>query len=397
MTLVEMDAWSTTLPVQLSHSQAGEIASLDLVDVRAHGSGDRWTLAASSRIGVAVGNGWELRVRPRLSVPKLFFLLAYAADPKGWRDQIAEFEPAPDLLDAVANGFSWHALVALKRGLLRGYVNIDERLTTIRGRVRFGDQIARSASLPVPVEVSYSDYTEDVLENQMLRTATLVLLGLRRVPIRARKRLLKLRGLLDAVGLVERPREARMPLLTRLNDRYGNSLRLAELILHASSIDAAKGRLAVSAFIFDMNKVFEDFVTIALQEALRSYGGVVKAQWEGWLDRERHLEIRPDITWWEGTNCLAVADAKYKELRFKSMPNGDVYQMLAYCTALNVEHGFLVYAKDAGQHPQNHAVLNSPSMIEVRTLDVETEPEQLLAQVQVLAAEIVASVSSKAA
>lgn len=383
-----MDAWSQVGDVALSHDQAAELAALDLVDVVAQPHGEAWVLVANSRIGVASGSGWELRVKPRLAVPKLFFLLAYAADPKGWKDESAGFAFEADLLDAVASGFSWQALRALERGVLRGYVQIDERLTTIRGRIRFGDQIARSASLPLPVEISYDDYTEDILENRMLKTATLALLRLPRVPALARKRLLKLRGLLDSVSLVDRPREVATPALTRLNERYSAALRLAELILHASSIDTAKGTLEATAFIFDMNKVFEDFVTIALREAMQPYGGTVREQWTGVLDLQRELAIRPDITWWSGTTCLAVADAKYKALQVKGMPNSDAYQMLAYCTALGLPRGFLVYAKDSGERPRSHNVLNSACVIEVRMLDVEVEPFGLLKQVEMLASEI---------
>jgi 5-methylcytosine-specific restriction enzyme subunit McrC len=387
MNVIEMEAWSKR-STELSHDQAAELASLDLVQVVAQAYGDPWLLVADSRIGVATGGGWELRVKPRLAIPKLFFLLAYAADPDGWKDESAEFAFDPDLLDAVASGFSWHALNALERGVLHGYVRIEERLPTIRGRVRFAEQIARSASLPLPVEVSYDDYIADIIENQMLKTATVALLRLPRLPALARKRLLKLRGLLDDVSLVDRPREVTMPTLTRLNERYGPSLRLAELILHASSIDAPKGPLVATAFVFDMNKVFEDFVSVALDESMQRFGGEVRPQWSGWLDVEERIGIRPDITWWTDERCLAVADAKYKALELKSMPNADAYQMLAYCTSLGLPRGFLVYAKDSGEETRSHAVRNSDCVIEVRTLDVEAEPESLLGQVNALADEI---------
>jgi 5-methylcytosine-specific restriction enzyme subunit McrC len=388
--VIEMEAWSQC-PAALSHDQAAELSGLDLVDVIAQPHGDYWLLVSGSRIGVASGSGWELRVRPRLTVPKLFFLLAYAADPDGWKDESADFAFEPDLLDAVASGFSWHALTALERGILRGYVHLDERLAAIRGRVRFGDQVARSAGLPLPVEVSYDDYIEDIIENGILKSATLALLRLPRLPVLARKRLLKLRGLLDDVSVVDRPREVSMPALTRLNERYGPALHLAELILRASSIDAPKGPLAASAFVFDMNKVFEDFVSVALRESMQPFGGEVRSQWSGWLDKQRRLGIRPDITWWAGDACLAVADAKYKALELRGMPNADAYQMLAYCIALGLPRGYLVYAKDSGEEARIHQVRNSDCTINVRMLDVGLEPEPLLAQVEMLAAEIATS------
>jgi len=392
--LIEMPAWSRT-DVELEHDQAAEVVRLGLVDVVARGREHEWTFVADSRIGVAFGSGWELRVRPRLAIPKLFFLLAYASDPKAWRDQSADFADEPDLLDAVASGFSWHALRAIECGLLRGYLQTDERLPTIRGRIRFGDQIARSASLPLPIEVSYDDYTEDILENRMLKTATVALLRLPRVPGLARKRLLKLRGLLDSVSLVDRPREVEAPQLTRLNERYGAAVRLAELILHSASVDASKGPISASAFVFDMNRVFEDFVTVALREAMGPLGGIVRSQWRGFLDEENRLGIRPDVTWWSGTSCLAVADAKYKALAPTKMPNADAYQMLAYCSVLRLRYGFLVYAKDSGERPRSHRVANSDCVIEVRTLDVEAGPNRLLQQVQTLAEEIAASASRR--
>jgi 5-methylcytosine-specific restriction enzyme subunit McrC len=385
---IEIEAWSQ-VDVELPHAQAAELASFGLVEVVAKGREDAWTLVAHSRIGVAFGIGWEVRVRPRLAVPQLFFLLGYASDPKGWKDQAAPFATDPDdLLGAIAAGFSAHSLTALERGLLRGYLRIDERMQTIRGRVRFGDQIARNATLPLPIEVTYDEYTEDVLENRMLKTATLALLRLPRVPALARKRLLKLRGLLDTISLVERPREVVMPKLTRLNERYGPALRLAELILHVASIDVARGSVSAAAFVFDMNKVFEDFVSVALREAMGSYGGIVRQQWSGWLDIQRLLGIRPDVTWWEGSRCLGVADAKYKALATKGMPNADAYQMLAYCTVLKVPRGFLVYAKDEGEDVRSHSVRNGNCVIDVRTLDVEAEPDTVLKQVEELAAEI---------
>ena len=385
MKLLEMPAWSRST-AELSHDEAAQLAELDLVDVLATTREGTWQLVSKSRIGVASGPGWELRVSPRLAIPKLFFLLAYALDPDGWRDQSADFMAEPDLLDAIASGFSWHALRAIEQGVLRGYVQIDERLTTIRGRIRFGDQIARNASLPFPVELSYSDYTEDIIENQIIKSATLSLLRLSRLPALARRRLMKLRAVLDDVSALARPREVVIPLMTRFNQRYGPALRLAALILRAASIDAPKGALAATAFVFDMNKVFEDFVTTALRESMVRFGGELRPQWR--LDVERHLEIIPDLTWWIQGRCAAVADAKYKALAPSGMPNADAYQMLAYCTALTLDCGYLVYAKDAGEQARTHRVQNSTVAVEVRTLDVEAAPDAVLSQVGVLAEEI---------
>lgn len=386
MKLLELPAWSQ-LVCELTHEEAAAIGEAGLVEVRAEPSPGRWRLVGDARVGVAVGASWEVRVRPRLAVPQLLFLLGYAIDPKGWRDQRADFEAAEDLFDAVANGFARHAFLLLERGLLRGYVEVEDRLPSLRGRVRFADQIARSA-LPLPIEVSYDDFTVDVAENRLLKTAAQALLRLPRVPDLARLRLLKLRALLEEVSLEPRPREAVLPEFTRLNEHYRPALLLARLILRSSSIAGARGPIAAVSFVFDMNRVFEDFISVALREALAPRGGEVLLQRPARLDRDDRIEIRPDVTWLRAGRVLAAIDAKHKTIAAGGIPNEDAYQMLAYCTALGLERGYLVYAKDAGYGPGEVAVRNSTCRILVRTLDLEAEPDALLDQVIELAAEV---------
>lgn len=388
---IELKAWSKRT-VHLPAELAAEIKRSGLVDVRLLAAPDEWELASESKVGVVVADDWELRVHPKLEIPKLLFLLAYAHSPDGWRD-LAGFGEERQLLDAVANGFAAQCAKAFERGLLRGYVPIEERRTDLRGRVRFGDQIARAGGLPLPIEVSYDDYTEDIAENRLLLTATEVLLRLPRIGARARPQLLAVRSELEAVTILRDRREFVSPRITRLNKRYEPALILAELILRHASVIATQGEVVSASFVFDLNTIFEDFVSTALRQALRTYGGEVKFQHRDRLDAEEKtaLPIKPDITWWSRGRCLAVVDAKHKSIANQTMPNADAYQMLAYCTALQQRRGFLVYAKDSGERERRHVIRNSPYTLDVRVLDVEKEPDALLAQVDELAAALAAS------
>lgn len=390
MKALELKAWSGT-SAELSHAEAAAIRESGLVDVLAEAEPGRWQLRSDARVGIAIGHGWEVRVHPHLDVPQLFFLLSYALDPRGWLDHRADFTAHPDLFDAVAAGFSYHALRAVEQGALRGYVHVEDALPTVRGRIRFGDQIARSADLPIPVEVSYDDYTADVVENRILKSAALALLGLPRAPGLARRRLLKLRALLDEVSPLARPNEVRVPPFTRLNERYRPALRLAELVLRASSLRGSRGQIASIAFTFDMNRVFEDFLSVALRESLCVHGGEVRLQARARLDEAGTVSFRPDIAWWAGGRPKAVVDAKYKSLDPSGMRIEDAYQMLAYCTALGLDRGYLVYAAGGATRERTVAIRNSTCHICVRAVDVEREPEQILGQVSELVDEIVAA------
>jgi 5-methylcytosine-specific restriction enzyme subunit McrC len=180
--------------------------------------------------------------------------------------------------------------------------------------------------------------------------------------------------------------------LTRLNRRYRSSLQLASLILRHASISAERGETDSVAFVFDLNKVFENFLAVALTAALRRHGGVVRLQDVGrHLDAERKLPLRPDVTWWRQGRCQAVVDAKYKRLTSDRFPNADAYQMLAYCVGYGLPEGTLVYARDEKETARDHSLRDGRTTIRVRSIDVEVEPEALLGQVQALAAELAAS------
>lgn len=358
----------------------------------------RWRLETDSRVGVLVGEGWTLRIRPRLAIPKLNFMLIYSLRPDGWRDQIAQFGESDDVVEALASGFATHAERALEQGLLRGYVAIEETRTTLRGRIRFGDQLTRSRGLPLPLEVSYDDFTADIAENRLLRTAAEALLVLRRVPARARGQLLRVRALLDEVSVLPDRRAPELPAITRLNARYESALRLAHLILRHRSFAQESGKLAVTSFLFDMNEIFESFVYIALRESLRSAGGTVERQVPGALDEAERPRLRflADIVWRRGGQVRAVIDSKYKSLYAGgSMPNADAYQMLAYCIGYGLDRGFLVYARDTQQRPRSHVIKRHGYVIDVRAVDVEEQPEQVLAQIDEIAAAIVESAAAE--
>lgn len=385
---IDLTAWSEqveSLPAEV----ATALTQSGLVDVRVAEPPTSWRVVTDSRVGVLSVAGWDVRVKPKLAIPRLMFMLGYAADPRGWRELGPLFDVEDDLFSAVAHGFALQAERALSPAPLRGYVIVDERELTLRGRLRIGDQLARQPGLPIPLELTYDDHIADVPENRLIRGAAELLLRIPQIPKRVRLRLLRVRAVLEEVEPARPSRSVRAPEITRLNARYAGALALAELILRGTSLTTSRGKVASTAFVFDMNKVFEDFLSVALRAALERHGGRVRFQHSGrHLDEAARLTLKPDITWWHGVACRAVIDAKYKALAVSGVPNADAYQMLAYCIAFGLECGHLVYAKDAGQEPLDHVVSGADVRILVRAIDVEREPADVLAEVDALAAAI---------
>lgn len=179
---------------------------------------------------------------------------------------------------------------------------------------------------------------------------------------------------------------------TRLNERYATALSLAELICSNASFTHRTGAQRATGFLVDMAKVFEDFVSIALGAALERIGGRCRSQWTEYLDSDANVRMELDLVWHSGDrHALAVIDAKYKAEKQSGFPNADVYQLLAYCTALQLGNGHLVYAK-GNESARSHDVRHVGIRIHIHTLDLSLRPAELLEAVERLAGQIGSSV-----
>ena len=208
----------------------------------------------------------QLDVRPkdRLGLSRLLFLLSYAGNQGFRNDSVAAAEDR-DLWSALAESLAQLAERALGRGVLQGYLTVDESLRTVKGRIRISDQISRRPGMLVPLEVSYDEFTEDIAENRILRAALDRMGKVPGVRPEVLSRLRQLKGKLDAVTRL--PSGAPLPPWSpsRMNVRYHAVLRLAELILRNASAEAGEGKQQTASFVVDMAQVFGDFVGAALR------------------------------------------------------------------------------------------------------------------------------------
>ncbi|MEU6885369.1 restriction endonuclease [Streptomyces viridosporus] len=391
--VVELVEHAPAVSVALPDGVGRALAALRIVDAAPDPySPGRWSLRAGSTVGTVTltvpGHDDQLTVRivPKVPVTRLFFLLGYGLDPAGaWRDGEVEVAEHRDLLPALAHAVERQVDRALRQGLLQGYRVTEETSPVVRGRIREAEQIRRRFGATLPVEVVYEDFTTDIAENRILRAAVERLLRLPGVPREVRRRLMHQRARLADVAVLVRGRPLPEWRPSRLNTRYHPALHLARAVLEDASPEHGPGGLRTEGFLLDMNRLFEDFVTVALRDALRGSGHTARFQDGHHLDEAAAVRMRPDFVLYgpDGTPC-AVADAKYKRERRSGYPEADLYQMLAYCTALGLDAGHLVYAKGSAPHA-THRVRHAGILIHQHALDLDQEPAGLLADVEEVA------------
>jgi 5-methylcytosine-specific restriction enzyme subunit McrC len=385
---IVLDELSGGVVDKLDPQSAASINASGLAKVSPMGMG-LYRIEPAGKVGAVRTSSVQLEVRPkdRLGLSRLLFLLSYAGD-QGFREETVTAVEHEDLWSALADSLARLAERALNRGVLQGYLTVDESLRTVKGRIRISDQISRRPGMLVPLEVSYDEFTEDIAENRILRAALERMAQVPRVRPDVLSRLRQLKGKLDAVTRLQSGAPLPPWRATRMNLRYHAVLRLAEVILRNSSAEAGEGKQQTASFVVDMSQVFEEFVGVALREAMAGYPGEMRLQYGALLneavrDSDR-LIIRPDAVHFLGGRPVVAYDTKYNAATDTGASlNGDHYAMLASCTALQVPTAWLVYAGSGEMKLRR--VLNTDIDIVEYPLDLSRPPAEILAAVADLA------------
>ena len=142
---------------------------------------NHWRLTPGSTVGaLEIGDVLSVSIQPKLDIRRVLFLASYALGEFQLRDLESFLYPEKDPpLETMARFFTDAAQRAFARGLLHGYRTEEEALLTVRGRIRFDEQIRRRFGVPLPVEVRYDDFTDDVLANRLVKAAALALGAMR--------------------------------------------------------------------------------------------------------------------------------------------------------------------------------------------------------------------------
>ncbi len=359
-----------------------ESRNLGLSIAPAVGEGGGYVLTPGSTVGAVEFDNLSVLIQPKIGIPQLLSLACYAIGKVHFQREEFYFPEEHALPDVLALALAHHARRAFARGLLHGYRVEEEALHTVRGRIRFDEQMRRRFGIPLPVEVRYDDFTDDILVNQLVKAAAYRLVDMRLRSLKARIGTGWIAGMLDNVSLREfPPNDVPDVPFDRLNEHYKNVVELSRLILRHSAFQSSRGVTRASGFLIDMNVLFQEFLTVALREALgvseRAFGehGIPS------LDKGNRLHLRPDLVWRDGSSCVFVGDAKYKNIADKAVPESDIYQMLAYVTALNLQGGMLIYAKGEADTAAYH-IRNVDKTVEVASLDISGTLNDILMNVR---------------
>ena len=388
MRQLDLREYDQSEPCQLSIAERDALSGTVAITPIA-GERDIYLLTPGSTVGALEVGDLSVSIRPKLDISRVLYLASYAMGAFDLRQERFDFGEADTVVEALAAALVAAAKRAFARGLLHGYRTEEEALHTVRGRIIVAEQIRRRFDLLLPVEVRYDEFTDDILANQLVKAAAMRLGAMRLRSRETRRRLGWVAATLDNVSLIDfAPNDVPEVTFDRLNAHYRDVVTLAQLILRQGGFEAERGDIRASGFLMDMNVVFQEFVTVALRESLGVSEGEFRSdsQLRGGirLDEDGRVHLWPDLSWWDGGIPTFVGDAKYKNITDERVPNSDLYQLLAYATALDLPGGLLIYAQGEADD-LTYTVRNVGKRLEVAAVDLSGTIDDILRSVDALA------------
>lgn len=304
------------------------------------------------------------------------------------------------LLELLIDAFATKLLAEVRRGLPRAYLQHEEDLPALRGRLDVTRQFTRNAVRPDRLACRFDQLEADTPLMRIMAAAS-VFLARHARSLATRRKLDELRHTLVDIPLVPL---ARLPWkevrIDRTNRRWAALFRLAKLLLQRdwqATHHAAKAPDGLT-LLFPMNDLFEKYVAVLLRRALAGTGIDVIEQGGhraclGAFTGE-HLEsgsvfsTKPDIILRQGGEILAIIDTKWKKLssdpldRKHGVSQADVYQLMAYARLYAVSEVILLYPERPGEpggERTRFGMAGGSECLRIATVDVSLAEQELLA------------------
>lgn len=352
--VIQLEEWKPSEDVQLSKNDLDFLNSKinngklnSKIEIIPKGD-DKYQLRGTNWVGtIKIPNSYTITIRPKVGNLNFIKMLVYSENLEGVEFyDIVTASPGEHLVDFMAKLFLQVTTPIVDEGIYKSYVTISEEIPSVKGRPLLAQNIRHSRLTHEKFWCEYDELSTDILENQILLYCTKILSILVR-NYNTRSDLYNFQTILESQGVSEiylEPYHLDLVSLQKLNEHYEQALKLCEFILRFVWYHdfAKEENLPIYGFLYDVNELFQNFVTKVVKEIFPYYNvykeppnydlleRIVVEEDEESIDNAR-IRLLPDIVIEDKkSKTILVIDTKYKEL----VSSNDVYQATAYSLTL---------------------------------------------------------------
>lgn len=309
-------------------------------------------IQTTSLVGVVQLENFSVHIQPKLAGGNacLLDMLEIVSGISGLKRQTSARTIQPEgrnLFDLIAYLLAEACAEVMKAGLLFDYLEREDTLGVLRGRLLVDRQMTRHFGQVDRLECRFDEYESNTPDNQLLALALKLADHQVKDPAvktKVRRQLGYFQEICDPTELDWRLFRANVSY-NRLNEHYRAAHELAWLVLDSFGFqDILKlGRTDCFSFLLDMNLLFEQFIGKYLDIICSRHALKLKSQARTrsiiWSGQKSYRDVIPDyliepVSQPSLTGVLPV-DAKYKLYQDKKVSNDDIYQTFLYAFAFN--------------------------------------------------------------
>jgi 5-methylcytosine-specific restriction enzyme subunit McrC len=351
-------------------------AHLDLVPA---GRRHRYRLTPAGVVGVIVAPACRLVLLPKIPLRNVFFLLDPDVPAPPEADVVTPVA-GTEVLAFLAGQLAQRLSERAAAGLHRAYAERADQGPYLLGRLDLPAQLREGPGRKDQLHYSHDDFSADVPCNQVPRAVGELLLASPLLGEEVRAGLRRALAGFDTVRSVP----LTPPLLEagapeRWPAEYRSLLELCRLLAEGLAPGSATGATPAPAFLLDMERVFERYLTRGVLAAFAAGPQAVSVQQAHVVNEpvagQPDVHVRPDVTIDRQGRPVLVVDAKWKRLPRAAVVTADLYQVLAYCTALGVGRAVLVYP-GRRERVWDYTFVHGDVRVTLRTLNVAGSRER---------------------
>ena len=369
----------------------------------------RHALRARGVVGILAAKDCSLEILPKIDVApgesvdhqnavirkRLIHMLAVALNLKVDLGSITDLAwQRETLLEIIVRIFCDKLTEAVRKGMPRRYVEYEDDLSALRGRLNVGRQFTRHAVNPSRLACRFDVFSEDTALNRIMKAAVVHLSRMSRSSAN-QQRLHELAFVYADIAEIS-PSALRWDEVTidRTNRRWQELLDMARLFLLNRYQTTTGGTDQGTALLFEMNTLFEEYIGRLISRTLAGTDLTVSLQ-GGRLfclsadTSERGLfQTRPDILIRRAGTVTHVIDTKWKRISSRiddpkqGVSQSDVYQMMAYAQLYHAPRLTLLYPHHPGLgrgelvHAR-HRITGHETILETASIDVANSDNML--------------------